>query len=196
MINEVLAEPPAVVTNQEPAAMTVTLPNTFKKFHDQKTSDRPGGPLGGDFAEYLMRVENSVKKGFKNGKWYPHNSVEGGSPTIAYGHKLKAKENFTNGLSEQEAMLLLVKDIRIAEAAANRLIDGEFGAGTWAKLSTPQKEMLTDFAFNGVLDKFPKFRKAVIENDVSTMKAQYKRYSKGKELTDRNAVFFDRYLSF
>lgn len=203
MVNEVIPEPPPTYTpdmelEPEPKSGSVVfnMPSSFKRFHDQKVTDKPGGPIGADFVNYLMEVENSVRKGFKNGKWYPHPSVEGGTPTIAYGHKLKTGENFNAGITEQEAMALLIKDIRASETAAANFINREFGNGTWSKLSTNQKEMLTDFAFNGVLDKFPLFREAVIKNDTNTMKAQYKRYSKGKELTNRNAAFFARYLSF
>ena len=193
LVDEVVPEPPPVPPVQEPPTVAFTMPR-FQNYHDQQAQVQ-GGQISGNFVTYLMGVENSVRKGFKNGKWYPHQSVEGGSPTIAYGHKIKPGENFNAGLTEQQAMALLVKDIREAEAAATKIIDREFGAGTWTKLSTYQKEMLTDFAFNGVLLKFPEFRKGVIQNNPTIMKAQYKRFSKGRELTGRNNAFYSRYLT-
>jgi hypothetical protein len=44
-------------------------------------------------------------------RWYPHKSVEGGSDTIAYGHKIQPHENFSKGLSDVDAIRLLRKDI-------------------------------------------------------------------------------------
>ena len=58
----------------------------------------------------LTIFENSIKSGFKDGKWYPHESLEGGRKTIAYGHKLKGDESFDKGLTEEDAKGILVKD--------------------------------------------------------------------------------------
>ena len=60
----------------------------------------------------LKHYENSMnnpKGGYnkKYGKWYPHHSIEGGSDTIAYGHKILPNENFKNGLTDSEAIQLL-----------------------------------------------------------------------------------------
>ena len=62
--------------------------------------------------------------------------------------------------------------------------------------------MLLDFTFNGGSPKtvFPKFTKAVINNDVAGMKREYKRYfyEKGskvkKELKSRNELFYNYFL--
>lgn len=51
----------------------------------------------------LRYLENSIKKGYRNNKWYPHASIEGGANTIAYGHKLQPGESFSSGLTEQQA---------------------------------------------------------------------------------------------
>jgi hypothetical protein len=68
-----------------------------------------------------MKFENS--KDDPNGgynkqlkKWFPHKSLEGGSDTIGYGHKIQAGENFSKGLTDDEAIKLLNKDV-------NRTID-------------------------------------------------------------------------
>ena len=65
-------------------------------------------------------------------------------------------------------------------------------------LSRKQQEMLTEYAFNlGSLRGFPKFTKAVVEEDWATARNEYKRTYKanGKryELA-RNKFFYDRYL--
>ena len=51
-----------------------------------------------------------------SGKWFPHRSLEGGSDTIAYGHKIQSGEDFSKGLTDQEAIDLLKKDIAVREA--------------------------------------------------------------------------------
>jgi len=55
--------------------------------------------------------------------------------------------------------------------------------------------MLTDFAFNGVLAKFPKFLDGVVTGNDNEVKAQYIRHVNGKELTGRNQAFANRYLN-
>jgi len=76
---------------------------------------------------YISQFENN--KGNKSGgwndslkKWFPHKSYEGGSDTIAYGHKILPGENFKNGLSDSEALSLLRKDISKKEAVAKKNI--------------------------------------------------------------------------
>lgn len=66
--------------------------------------------------QLLMSYENSKdnpKGGYnsKVKKWYPHKSLEGGTDTIAYGHKLQAGEDFSKGITDQEAIALLRQDI-------------------------------------------------------------------------------------
>ena len=63
------------------------------------------------FIKYMKSVENSIKSGWKNNKWYPHKSAEGGNKTIAYGHKLKAGEDFSKGITDTQALQLLTKDL-------------------------------------------------------------------------------------
>jgi hypothetical protein len=68
-------------------------------------------------AEIIKKFENN--KNLRSGgwndkakKWFPHRSLEGGTPTVAYGHKMLKGENFSNGLSDSQAEDLLHKDIR------------------------------------------------------------------------------------
>jgi len=67
--------------------------------------------------------ENPSRKGFKNNKWKAIKSPEGGTPTIAYGHKLTKKEyysgklynglNWKKGISESDAIDLLYRDLYV-----------------------------------------------------------------------------------
>ena len=153
--------------------------------------------LSNDFINYMKLVENGVKKGFDSKKnvWYPHKSVEGGLPTIAYGHKIKNDhelKSFSNGIRDEDALKLLSYDLSIANKHVHEYITRMYKVNLI--LTPKQEQMLTDFAYNGVLEKFPKFVDAVLKNDVSKMRSEYKRFSGGKELTDRNRQFFNTFL--
>lgn len=78
-------------------------------------------------ANVIRKFENSQDNphgGFDRSskRWFPHKSVEGGTPTIAYGHKMKPGENFSKGLSEDEAVKLLTKDIESVLSALKKKI--------------------------------------------------------------------------
>jgi hypothetical protein len=64
--------------------------------------------LAPDFVDFIKFVENDMRKGFVGNKWYPHESAEGGSKTIAYGHKLARNEThrFNGGITDHEAVKL------------------------------------------------------------------------------------------
>lgn len=150
------------------------------------------------FIDYMKEMENSVKAGYVDGRWYPHDSVEGGAQTIAYGHKIQEGEDFSRGLTESEATALLIRDIQIAESRAARLIKEKHSV-EWSTLPEWKREIFIDFQFNGVLDSFPKFRRAVLCDDLAGMTAEYKRYARtadGKriELKARNSGLRERYL--
>ena len=147
------------------------------------------------FINYIKKVENGVKAGYKNGIWHPHKSVEGGTDTIAYGHKLHSGDNFSKGITDEEATKLLIKDILKASDTAKHIVNKNYGVGTYESLPDENKEMLVDYAFNGVINKFPQFVDGVVNNDMSIMTAQYKRYVNGKELTGRNSAFASRYFN-
>ena len=155
------------------------------------------------FIEYIKSVENSIKKGLKGGKWYPHDSAEGGNKTIAYGHKLKSGEDFSKGISETEALALLKSDLLAHKNIAEEVMDELHGKDTFKNLSPDRQEMLIDFAFNlgeGGLRTFKNFRAAVVANDATAMEKSYKRYYKDKEgkvhqVKDRNDRFHKLYIA-
>jgi len=126
---------------------------------------------------------------------HPHKSVEGGTDTIAYGHKLHAGDNFSKGITDEEATKLLIRDIVKSADTAKHVVNSTYGAGTFESLPDKSKEILVDYAFNGVINKFPKFIDGVINNDNTVMLSQYKRYVNGKELIGRNNAFAARYLN-
>jgi len=145
-----------------------------------------------EFVEYIKSAENAGKTGFKNNRWYPHKSFEGGTDTIGYGHKLGSNERYPRGLSQVEVDNLLKRDLLTAENTVRMKIGKEYD-----KLDMKRKQMLIDFAYNlgpKFAREFPKFTKAVIANDLEGMKKEHKRYSGGKELVRRNKMFEELFL--
>lgn len=63
-----------------------------------------------------------------------------GLPTIGYGHKLHPPEEFPNGLTEAEATTILLRDVRAAEQAVERMVR--------TALTQGQFDALVDFCFN------------------------------------------------
>lgn len=162
--------------------------------------NRSHSSFSSDFLNYIKSIENNTRVGFKNGKWYPHKSPEGGFPTIGYGHKIKSQpelKKYTRGISDKEAEELLNQDLMLARKIVYEDIQSMFGVQI--PLDKRREEILVDFAFNlGTLKKFPKLTGAVLNNDWDIIKREYKRYFKqnGKsiELFGRNQQFSNRYL--
>ena len=143
------------------------------------------------FIDYIVSVEGKVldkdgyHKAYKDSK---------GIWTIGYGHAKTGDSKVKPGLkiSEKKARELLKKDLVKFESQVRNYISRKFPGKV---MNNHQIQMLTDFAFNlGDLDKFPKFVKAVVNQDWETAKKNYKRYAGGRELTDRNKKFFDKFL--
>lgn len=154
--------------------------------------------LSNDFINYIKSVENAQKEGYDktNHLWFPTKSVEGGFPTIGYGHKIQTNHEldaYKKGISDSAVESLLKSDLSIANKHVHEYINHRYKVDLM--LNPRQNEMLTDFAFNlGSLKKFPKFVDAVLKNDKSVQQKEYKRYSGGKELKQRNVTFYNRYL--
>jgi GH24 family phage-related lysozyme (muramidase) len=87
-----------------------------------------GAALTDDFMQKVMQWENSIKAGWnsKKKRWFPHGSVEGGTGTIAYGHKLTSRDiasgRFANGITQEEAEKLLKDDLFAASKKALQLV--------------------------------------------------------------------------
>ena len=141
-----------------------------------------------EFLEALKKQENGSKTGFKNGKWYPHESVEGGNPTIAYGHKLTDEEleKYKDGITTQEAEELFKKDFYTHKEKARSVFNSKFGPGSFGKLNRGLQNILADYSFNGVLRQFPRFMEAIYKGDKDAIIKNYKRYMGSSELTSRN----------
>lgn len=93
-----------------------------------KTLLTEGAALTSDFLQKVMQWENSIKAGWnsKKKRWFPHGSVEGGTGTIAYGHKLTSRDlatgRFIKGITQQDAEQLLKDDLFAASRKALAMI--------------------------------------------------------------------------
>lgn len=174
--------------------------NLFKEMDTPPAEIQSTNAFSPDFVDYIKAVENGSKVGLNGGRWFPHESPEGGNATIAYGHKLKNDEveKITkNGLSEEAAERVLLSDLALARKKAYSDIKTMFGVQI--PLDQRQEEILTDYVFNlGTLKGFPKFTKAVLNKDWKTVAEEYKRTYKdshgARHELARNKVFYNRYL--
>ena len=105
----------------------------------------------------IRREENGIRDGWDNDdnpdRWMPHDSAEGGLPTIGYGHKFSSKKEMDavikkGGWTEQEALDYFKKDMLIAEKKAKANYEKEYKDREWSSLTTLDKLMLTEIAFN------------------------------------------------
>lgn len=110
-----------------------------------------GSALTDDFLKRIMQWENSIKAGWndKKQRWFPHKSVEGGNPTIAYGHKVTDQDirsnRFKNGLTQSEAIEILKNDLFAASKKAASLID------LYQTLPVNVRQALINAAYRGEL---------------------------------------------
>lgn len=155
-----------------------------------------------DWLQYWKTAENSNKKGFnkKDNKWYTHESIEGGEPTIAYGIKLIAGSMLTTAMKLmnitqlQNGVIGISEDEAIAEISA-RAIDSlrhikpiveTYGKGSFDKLSERAKFGLVDIYLNtGSITGWPNFIQAAISGNVELMIKESHRTNVG----NRNDLF-------
>ena len=121
--------------------------------------------LGPDFINFLKLAE-----GFVGAFTYP--SLEGGNPTVGYGHKLTDYELnngvFQDGLSEVEATTLLLEDATLAVGQATTVYDNAHGSGAYNDAPVWGKRMLIDKVFQagaGGLQQFVKMMKAIFDKN-------------------------------
>ena len=132
------------------------------------------------FQSTVMEQENSIKKGrSKDGVWTPHESAEGGTDTIGYGHKLTKAEvksgKIKVGLTYYK---FSGKDSEFTDKVITKLFKQDWAKAkktvsrTWVgfkALSNTYKDLLTELEFNTakVVSKhnWPKLFKAMLAKD-------------------------------
>lgn len=156
-----------------------------------------------EFTTSMKKIENGIKSGYDKdtNTWIPHSSLEGGSNTIGYGHKLTPDEvksgkieiggveyDYANGIPDDKIDELLKVDKEKAYTRAKDLIPGI------DSLSQSRQEAIINMSFRGSLGGSPKTVKLInkgkweeaskefLDND------EYKNASKGiKDRFDANA---------
>lgn len=153
--------------------------------------------------QVLMSYENSKdnpKGGYDKakGRWYPHKSLEGGADTIAYGHKIQPGEDFSKGLSDEEAVTLLRQDIAKREVAIRKAL--------------PNYDSLPQYVKNGIVSAWyrgdlgpkatPKTMALMKAGDWSRAAAEYLNshdfktsFAGVKKRMQDNAAAFSKYAS-
>lgn len=132
------------------------------------------------FEQAMKQAENSVKAGFdkKTGTWTPHKSLEGGTDTLGYGHKLTKAEvkrgyididgtsyKFTDGdseITEEVATALLRQDMAKSEKQLASSWEG------FDKLPVKYKKVLINIQYNtGKANQatWPKLKEAMDKGD-------------------------------
>ncbi len=137
------------------------------------------------FLNYIKKAENAPLF-FSGTNATRHKSPEGGLDTIGYGHKLTAEEIESgkvygydiNTLNKNQANTILLRDLE----EKNKILTNKLGT-SYTELDPKRKQMLLDIQFNviGGVDSFPKFKEAVLNNDINTMQKEYKRYFENKQ---------------
>lgn len=160
--------PPADIAYAKPAADGAGKPYTQDNIDFSGTGDE--SMIITKAANVIKAFENSKanpKGGYNKQlkKWFPHKSIEGGSDTIAYGHKLLPGEDFSKGLSDYEAEQLLEKDIRAKLSVARSKIENFDGLPVTIKIA------VLNGLFRG--DMGPKTMKLLSQNKFADAAREY-----------------------
>ena len=116
------------MTGVQTCALPIPTENTF--ITDSSTDNKDGATQ-----QRVQDFENASKTGFDGDKWTPHKSPEGGTDTVAYGHKLTQSEvksysvkiggtdvSLDEGITEEQAQTLFKQDWNKAGTGASKII--------------------------------------------------------------------------
>lgn len=150
---------------------------------------------------YLIRNEGRGNYNSTTGIYKPYKDPAGHA-TIGYGHLIRRDENYSGGITEQQAQALLDLDIHKAARGARIQFNNMFGDGAYDELKIQYRAALVGVQFNtGSIAKFPKFSLALyqgdIDNAIDEIKDRgYRDPKTGKivRLVDRNLDFISTFL--
>lgn len=188
--------------NPKPKLKEVDI-QTNMALEESLVSTSPDANITSQIHGIIKHVENGIRLNWskESGKWTPHDSEEGGLPTIAYGHKIKSQSELDDiiargGVTEKEAISLFNSDMADAESKARSAYEKEYVGRKWDSLDKLGKLMLTEIVFNvGSLTEsgeyfWPYLTKAIHNKDYTEASGQLSRtyttkYGKKKSLRDR-----------
>lgn len=144
-------------------------PSTSSKSHGinaQRVFDK----VVNDLIEYEGTIAYQRSKGsYRNGRFYPYKDSRG-YMTVGYGHKILPTENYSKGITEQEAKKMLSSDAKVAWYDAIELLR-EYNISLTDEQREVVMEILPNMTFQlgkkGVRD-FKKMWVALRANDFKT----------------------------
>jgi GH24 family phage-related lysozyme (muramidase) len=128
----------------------------MRRMSVKSTPTQTNEELENELVERIKRYENNPN--YKGGgfdpqtqRWFPHASVEGGEPTLAYGFKLtpdkysdeEISRFHRQGITEDEAQQMLNVELNRAKEGAQKLIETNRIIG----LNQTQKQALTEMVY-------------------------------------------------
>jgi GH24 family phage-related lysozyme (muramidase) len=120
---------------QEPDAHWVTIDGHHVLIRETQAGrvqhEAQGRHLSSKGLDFIKRHEGYSDKVYED---------SAGNPTIGYGHKILPGEDFSKGITEKEASVLLAQDTKTAVRAVNDEVTAE--------LSQTQFDALVDFTYN------------------------------------------------
>lgn len=151
-----------------------------------ETLEGTGTEGSDEFDTALKSVENSIRSGYdeKTELWKPHSSLEGGTDTLGYGHKITPEEeksgtisingedvNYKDGLTEEQIDALYLQDKEKHAEGVSALWDN------WETMDEKYKNVLINIAFNVGIDgasptKWPSLKKAIEKGDEATIRKE------------------------
>ena len=137
-----------------------------------------------------------------------HSSPEGGTDTVAFGHKLTPEEDKSgivygyavDSVSLADADDILRRDLHRHEDTLRSRLYSRLGV-EYIRLSPRKRMMLLDYEFNlgDVVKKFPSFTRAVVTNDRQAQEKEYVRYytdaTGTRRRLARNKAFYNTFMS-
>lgn len=133
------------------------------------------------FLEKHLDIENPIKKGWNEGKWYPYSPILGDISSlsyIGYCHKIVDGENFSDGLTDSEAIKLHEKDFFQSYAYAETIYEQDIGE-SFNDCTLGAKLIAGELVFNlgkSEFENYKEFRKGMKENDIEKMVIESKAF--------------------
>lgn len=177
------------------------IPKISEEYYNRIEKDNIINP---EFMRVEKNIENESKEGYKNGRWYPHLSPEGGAKTIGYGDKLVPsyeykrdrafiKRAHAEGISDEEANNRLNYNLKVSLDAVRKDIINKYGYEAWDTMYPSLKRGLTDIRFNvGPNKEYPKATEAAIRNNIEQFMKEQKDGRSPRRVDSINTLFIDQ----
>jgi len=141
----------------------------------------------GDYLNALAKQENGPLLKSKDliHPNVPPEKSKAGERDIAFGHKITPSQeksgkiygiDYTKGITQEQAKEILKKDYETHKIKTKVKVGKKFDS-----LPKVAQDLLVDYSFTGVLHKFPKFTRAILDGDLGGAMKEYERSFTNKE---------------